>query len=305
MEMNGITLFIFGGVAEMGDEPPSAGTEFWMAVVGPFSSLLLGLAFRLGAIAAQDASVPVAAVLRQLSFMNILLAIFNLLPGFPLDGGRILRAALWGWRKSLRWATRVASRVGSIFGILLMILGVGVTLWFRDFMGIWWLLIGMFLHNAAQMSYRQVIVRQALEGEPVLRFMQQDPVTVAPETTIDRLVDDYVYRHMYKMYPVVEPGGELRGCINTRQVKELPREEWPVRHVSELMEPCSNKNSVSPYTDALRALTLMNRGRKSRLLVVDGGRLVGVLALKDLLRFLSLKIDLEEGGKDAVQQGTA
>lgn len=295
MHMRGITLFVFGGVAEMAEEPPNARAEFWMAVVGPIASLLLSGMFLLLSRFAVMASLgaPIAGVTRYLAFINLVLALFNMIPGFPLDGGRILRAVLWGWKRNLRWATRQASRVGSLFGMALMGLGVLAALRGSVLSGVWYLLLGMFLRNAAQNSYSQLLVRRALEGEPVSRFMNPNPVTVEPETRIDRFVDEYVYRHMFKMFPVVDAAGRLWGCITTRHVRQLDREAWSGRRVADLQEPCSQANTVAPQTDALLALALMNRTRTSRLLVVEAGRLVGVVALKDLLGFLSLKTDLE------------
>lgn len=297
MHMRGITLFVFGGVAEMSEEPPNARAEFWMAVVGPLASLALSAAFLLVSrfAAAASLGIPVTGVAKYLAFINLVLAVFNLIPGFPLDGGRILRAALWGWKHDLRWATRQASRVGGLFGLLLMGLGVFSALRGSVLGGVWYLLLGMFLRNAAQSSYSQLLVRRALEGEAVRRFMNANPVTVPPETPIDRFVDEYVYRHMFKMFPVVDAGGRLWGCITTRHVRDTERASWPHRRVADLLEPCSPQNTVTPGTDAMLALALMHRARVSRLLVVEGGRLAGVVALKDLLGFLSLKADLEDG----------
>jgi CBS domain-containing protein len=274
-----------------------------MAIVGPLSSLLLAGLFWGAAQVGSSLGPAVTGVLLYLATINVVLAVFNLIPGFPLDGGRVLRAVLWGLTKNLRRATRIASQVGAGFGILLIAWGALTTLRGNVMGGVWFFLIGMFLRNAAQLSYRQLVVRRALEGEPVHRFMQPRPVTVTPDLGIDRLVDDYVYRYLYKMYPVVDSEGVLRGCISTRHIKDLPRQDWPARRVGELMEPCTSDNSVSPLSDAMQALTLMNRTKTSRLLVVDGGRLMGVLALKDLLRFLSLKMDLEENDRRPPPQG--
>jgi len=298
IEMSGITLFIFGGVAEMTEEPPNARAEFLMAAVGPLSSLGLAAGFwALTNLGRQSGwGVPVTGLTHTLAFLNASIAAFNLVPGFPLDGGRILRAALWGWKKNLRWATRWAARMGTLFAYVLIAWGVFLALVTQNAAGLWYALIGMFLRGAARSSYRQLLLRRALEGEPVRRFMQDSPTTVPPEATLAELVDQYVYRYMYKMYPVVAGSGVLCGCVTTHHVKQIPREEWRVRRVGEIMQPCSTRNSVSPDTDALVALQLMNHYKSSRLLVVEGGRLAGILALKDLLRFLSLKVALEGDG---------
>ncbi len=288
-----ITLFIFGGVADMEDEPHTAGAEFLMAVAGPATSVLLaGLLYGIVKTVPAGDGTPLFTVLRYLAWLNGVLAIFNMLPAFPLDGGRVLRAGLWAWRGNVRWATHIASQIGSGFGLALIILGV-LSLFGRDVIGgLWWFMIGMFMRTASQMSYKHLLVRRALEGESVSRFMQTDLVTVGPGITIRELVEDYVYRYHYKMYPVVVHD-RLMGCVSTREIKEVPREDWPIVTVGELMGECSTANSVRPDEDAMKALSSMNRTGNSRLLVVDGGRLVGLVTLKDLLAFLSLKMDLE------------
>jgi Zn-dependent protease len=295
MQMKGITLFIFGGVAEMGDEPPTAKAEFMMAIVGPLSSLVIGgvcyLIYRGGQSAGWH--TPVTAVIYYLFYINIILAAFNLLPAFPLDGGRVLRAILWGAKNNLRWATRVSSAIGTAFGLGLIFLGVLRFVGGDVIGGVWMFLIGMFLRSAAQMSYQQLLVRTALEGEPVRRFMTADPVTVPDSITVAELVENYIYKYHHKMFPVMA-GEKLVGCITTRQVKEIPREDWGRETIREAASPCSAENTISPGTDAVKALAMMNQSGVSRLLVVDNGRLVGLVTLKDLLDFFSLKVELEE-----------
>lgn len=295
MEMKGITLFIFGGVAEMTEEPASSKAEFMMAIVGPLSSFAIGIIFyglfRAGATAGWPEAIN--GVLAYLGWINGLLGAFNLIPAFPLDGGRVLRSILWGIKGNLRWATRITSWIGSTFGILLILYGAYNVLRGNFIGGMWWFLIGLFLRGAAQMSYKQLITRKALEGESVERFMSKNPVTVAPTTPVDQLVEDYVYRYHYKFYPVVENGDNLVGCVTTKEVREIPKEEWSNRTVRELVSKCSTENTVAPDTDAMQALSTMNRTKASRLMVVEAGRLVGVIALKDMLEFLSNKVDLE------------
>jgi Zn-dependent protease/CBS domain-containing protein len=293
--MRGITLFIFGGVAEMGEEPPSAKAEFAMAVAGPISSIVIGLVFSFVYAQGKHGGwpVPLNGILQYLAWINLLLAGFNLLPAFPLDGGRILRSILWSVKKNLRWATRVSSRIGSGFGILLIILGVFQFFRGNFIGGIWWFLIGMFLQNAARMSYQQLLLRKALEGEPVRKFMQPNPVTVSPDISVQQLVQDYIYKYHFKMFPVVKDSDKLFGCITTKQVKEIPREQWPVRTVGELATQCSRENTIAPQADAMRALSMMSRTSASRLLVVEGDHLLGIIALKDMLKFFSIKVELE------------
>ncbi|MEJ2670767.1 MAG: site-2 protease family protein, partial [Deltaproteobacteria bacterium] len=290
MPMKGITLFIFGGVAEMGDEPPTAKAEFFMAIVGPLSSIAIGAVFygiyRIGA--SSGWTDPVNAVIYYLAYINGILAAFNLLPAFPLDGGRVLRSILWGAKGNLRWATRVSSTIGSAFGIGLIVLGIFQFIYGNIIGGVWMFLIGMFLRHAAQMSYQQLLVRKALEGESVRRFMNTNPVAVQDSITVEQLVEDYIYKYHYKMFPVMS-GDKLVGCITTKQVKEIPREAWNHETIREAASACSQANTVSPDTDAVKTLAMMTQSGVSRMLVVEGGRLLGVVTLKDLLDFFSLK----------------
>jgi CBS-domain-containing membrane protein len=173
-----------------------------------------------------------------------------------------------------------------------MILSV-LQLFSGNFVGaVWWFLIGMFLRSASQMSYRQVVVRAALEGEPVRRLMTPDPVTVPPDITIRELVDDYIYRHHHKMFPVVGDSQRLLGCVGASQIRTIPREEWSQRHVEDVVQPCAAENTVTPDTDALKLLSLMSRTGTSRVMVVEQGRLLAVVTLRDLLQFISSKLNL-------------
>jgi Zn-dependent protease len=294
LSIKGITLFIFGGVAEMEEEPDSAKTEFLMAIAGPLASLALAAVFHGLTLAGAARGVPVSVlgVSGYLAFINVVLAVFNLVPAFPLDGGRALRAALWFWKGDLRWATRFASRSGEVFGIVLICLGV-LSVLTGDFIGGMWLsLIGLFLRGAASASYYQLMTRRVFEGEPVSRFMTLDPVTVPPWLSVERLVEDYIYGYHYDLFPVVEEGN-LIGLVSTRQVREVPRPDWGVARVADILVPCGPDNTIGPRADAVKALSIMRRSGNSRLMVAEDGRLLGVIALKDLLAFLGLKMDLE------------
>ena len=294
--MKGITLFIFGGVAEMDEEPPSAKAEFMMAIAGPLSSILIALIFYGIHAAGKQAGLaePITGVVGYLAMINGILAGFNLLPAFPLDGGRVLRSILWGAKKNLRWATYISSRIGSGFGIFLIILGF-IQVFRGNFIGgMWWFLIGMFLQGAAKASYQQLITRKALEGEPISRFMETAFVTVSPSASLEQLVEDYIYKYHFKMFPVVEDSDRLLGCVTTKQIKEIPRDEWRQKTVGEIAAQCSPENTIEPQADAMKALSVMNRTGNSRLMAVEGGRLIGIIALKDLLELLSLKVELED-----------
>lgn len=294
LPIRGITLFIFGGVAEMEEEPKDAKTEFLMAIAGPIASLLLTLVFGLCATISINfgATAAVSGIFSYLSLINGVLAVFNLVPAFPLDGGRVLRAALWRWKGDVRWATRIAARAGSGFGLVLIILGVLNILSGNFVGGMWWFLIGMFLIGAARGSYIQLQTRRAFEGETVARFMTESPVTVPPELSVAQLVDDYVYTYGHDMFPVLA-SGQLLGSVTIHDVKALPREKWASTQIGEIMTPRSETNTIGPREDALKALSLMQRGGRSRLMVADGSRLIGIVVLKDMLKLMSLKLDLE------------
>ena len=297
--MKGITLFIFGGMAEMTDEPTSPRAEFMMALVGPLSSLAIGFVFYLLLVMGKQVEwpKPVNGILGYLAFINGLLAAFNTIPAFPLDGGRILRSILWGWKKNIRWATKLSSRIGTGFGILLIVFGFFNVLRGNFIGGMWWFLIGMFIHGAAKMSYQQLVTRKALEGEKVSRFMKENPVTVSPSLTVDKLVEDYIYEHHFKMFPIVGDNDQLEGCVTTKEVKGVPREEWGNRTVRDIATPCTEQNTIHGEEDAMKALSRMNQTGSSRLMVVNDSQLAGVIALKDMMKFLSLKVELDESEK--------
>jgi Zn-dependent protease/CBS domain-containing protein len=294
LAMKGITLFVFGGIAEMEHEPPSAKAEFLMAIAGPIASVSVGFVFYLLYLIGRGAwPVEALGVVGYLCWINWVLAGFNLIPAFPLDGGRVLRSALWHWKGDLTQATRTASAVGSSFAVVLMVLGV-LQLFTGNFVGaVWWFVIGMFLRSVSQASYQQVLMKSTLEGEPVWRFMRTNPDTVTPEISIEDLVNEHIYRHHHRMFPVVSGSHRLAGCVTTDRVKTVPREEWARHRVAEILTPCSDENTIRPDTDSIKALTMMNRTGNSRLLVVEGDRLLAVVTLRDLLSFLSAKLELE------------
>jgi Zn-dependent protease/predicted transcriptional regulator len=298
LPMKGITLFIFGGVAEMNKEPENAKSEFFMAIIGPLSSVFLAGIFFLIYTAGKTVNWPgpVNNVLVYLSWLNIILAGFNMVPAFPLDGGRVLRSILWYAKGNLRWATRIASGLGSGFGLLLMILGIINFIGGNFIGGLWYFLIGMFIRGASQMSYRQMLIKNTLMGEPISRFMVDEVVTAPSSITVFDLIENYFYKYHYKMFPVSE-NGLLKGCVTTKQIKEIPKEQWATRKVSDIIQPCSGENTISPKADAMKALSLMNNTGNSRLMVVEGNKLLGVISLKDMLKFMALKLDLEAGEK--------
>lgn len=295
LPMKGITLFLFGGISEMMEEPSNPKTEFLMAAAGPASSIVLGFCFYLLFDWGKDAGWPgaVLGIVGYLAFINWVLAGFNLLPAFPLDGGRMLRSALWRWKKDLLWATRTATGFGSGFGIALMFLGI-LSLFTGNLVGgIWYFIIGIFLRSAAQSTYRQLLMRDTLEGKRVRDLMRPNPVTAPASISVRDLVENYMYKYHFKMFPVVQDE-RVVGCISSRRIKEIPREDWDSLSVSAALDACSGENTISPQVEASKALSVMNRTGNSRLLVVEGEHLEGVITLKDILGSLSIREELKD-----------
>ena len=308
MQIPRITLFIFGGMAHLEDEPRTWRVEFWMAIVGPVTSLLLGLLFlwagNLAAggldLAADDPEEmlaglgPVATLLLWLGPVNIILAVFNLVPGFPLDGGRVMRAVLWGVTGDLRKATRWASNAGRafawfliacgismIFGVQLPIFGTGLV------SGLWLALIGWFLHNAAVMSYRQLLIERSLKGKRVADLMLRDVQTASPELSIRDFVDDYVMGRDQRAWPLTD-GNRLVGLVCLEDVRRRPRQDWANTLLREIMTPAERLATVAPDEDAMQAMKLISRQNVNQLPVVENGRLRGLIRREDILRWLSL-----------------
>lgn len=294
--IRGITLFIFGGVAELDREPPTAKAEFWVAIAGPIMSVLISvIATALWWVTGRAGAPPaIVAILGYLGWINMLLVAFNMIPAFPLDGGRVLRSILWAIRGNLRWATKVTSTIGAAFGLVLIGLGLLAMLNGYLYNGLWTALIGMFLRGAASASYQQLLVRRALEGESVSRLMSADPVTAPPDVTLREFVEDYVYQHHFKMFPIVEDDGRLLGCLSIDRVKKVPRDEWDTTTVRHVTDPCSGGNSIEPEADAMQALSRMQRLRVSRLMVVEDDRVVGIFSIRDVMKLMELRVELDD-----------
>ncbi len=294
LPITGVTLFLFGGVAQLSEEPKDPRTELLVALAGPLASVAIGavcLAFaRVGLLLSWPA--PVTSVAEYLALLNIVLVVFNMMPAFPLDGGRVLRAVIWQARGDLRGATRIASASGALFGGALMILGLLSILGGGVVGGVWFAVIGLFLRSSAKTAYRQLVLREILEGEPVERFLTSEVVTVPPDLTLRELVERVLYLHHFKAYPVVE-GARPLGIVGLDEVRGVAREEWDTLRVAEVMTPIGPDLTVAPDAEALDALDRMREGGLSRLLVVADGRLVGILSLRDLLEFLQIKLELE------------
>jgi len=301
--LRGITLFMFGGVAQLEGEPTSAGREFWMAIAGPIVSAVLACVFAGLAILGDYLGwiVPVEMVLWTLAGVNVTVLIFNLIPAFPLDGGRVLRSVLWAIMGSVRRATFWAATLGRAFAWFLIAAGFFMVINGNFLNGIWMGLIGFFLSNAASGSYRQILIREALQGEPVSRFMNRQPIVVPPGIDLRQWIEDYVYRFHFKLFPV-GIDGHVTGVISTRSLSRYPRTDWERHTVSDAMDRDIARITIHNDADAFAALERMQRTGSTRLLVLDDhGELTGIISLKDLLRFLELKLELERDEKGRPQ----
>jgi Zn-dependent protease len=294
MHISGITLFLFGGVAQLGEEPPTPATEFQVAIAGPVASALIALAaWGLAALGRAAAwPDPAVGVLDYVAAVNFVLVAFNAVPAFPLDGGRVLRSALWRLRGDLRWATRVASTVGGGFGALLVALGILSAFTGSVLGGVWFALIGLFVRGAALGGYRQLVLRQVLEGEPAARFADKSITPVSPWLSIQELVEGHVYRGRAHAYSVAE-NGRLLGMITTSDLRSVPRDRWHHMRVRDLMVAPSSENSITPDVDAMTAFRKMTSSGRPRLMVTDRDGRVGILTLKDLLEVAEIMLEME------------
>lgn len=286
----GITLFVFGGVARMKSEPGSPQDELKMALAGPLFSLVAAAFFWL-VWGAQFLPQVWNQLFFYLAAANLVVALFNLVPAFPTDGGRALRAVVWAWTGNLQAATRVAAGFGQAFGWLLVFYGVFLIL-MRQWGGIWYALIGLFLQNAAQSAVQQAHWQRAMSGLLVRDLMNRNPVALSPEATVDEAVHDYFLREPVEALPVAQDG-QVLGVLNVSDLREVDRAEWGVRTVGQIMNPIPERCYVAPDADAWEALTSAGEGCESPLIVVEDGKLVGTLTQETLARQIRLRMQIK------------
>lgn len=294
LEIPEITLFIFGGVAKMGEEPKDPRVELQVAIVGPLCSFVLALIFGLAkGVLGGFASPLTVAVAGYLTWINLALGFFNLIPGFPLDGGRVLRALLWWRTGSQTYATKVASDIGKGFAVALMLLGALQIFAGALINGLWLLFIGMFLRSMSAQGYEELVIRKALESVPLKEVMVREVVTVPPDLSVSRLVQDYILRYGYRGFPVAE-GGRIVGVVSLNEVREIPRPQQDEVRVRDIMLPLSDDLIIDPEATLAQALTRMLKAGEERLLVMADGRLAGLITKTGLLRFVQIKQVLGE-----------
>jgi Zn-dependent protease/CBS domain-containing protein len=301
-----ITLFLFGGASNIEREPDSPKTEFLMAIIGPGVSIVLGVIFLLAglmmasepgeAIASPVETFsrlsPLATLLLWLGPVNIFIGLFNLIPAFPLDGGRILRAGIWVATKNLRKATRWAAGMGALIGWLFIVAGLGMALGASVLLfapgvvnGVWLAFIGWFLSDAAIQSYRQTVIQDLLDDVPVALLMRSDAPVTPPDLPVSSLVYDFIMKTGESALPVVE-GDRIVGMVSLKDVRKVPREAWDTTAVSQIMTRADQLAVVTPQENAGEALNRLERRNVRQAPVVQDGRLVGLLRRRDITRWL-------------------
>ncbi len=296
LPVRGITLFALGGVAQIEKDAATPGKEFWMAIAGPAASVVIGLLCRAGAAAAgwtEPNAVPtaLAAVLGWLAYINVALAVFNLLPGFPLDGGRVLRSVVWAITHDADRATRIAARTGQVVAFVFIGIGLYALLARGDFGGLWIAFIGWFLLEAAQSYVLQSRIHSALDGLRVADVMVRDCAAVEGSTTLQRFVNDQLLRVVSRCF-AVNRDDHIVGLITPDDVKHVEPDRWDEMTVAETMRPIQTLHPVPPDVSASDALELMGREHISQLPVVADGRLQGVVTLSYLMRLLQVRRQL-------------
>jgi Zn-dependent protease/CBS domain-containing protein len=296
VEVEGITLFIFGGMARTRSDPRTPGDEFFIAGVGPLTSLLLAAGlYGVARIApALSLGLPVVAVAEYLAWLNLLLALFNLFPGFPLDGGRLLRATLWKLSGNLIAATRASTLAGRFLGW--SILGFGVWLLvMRGVLvgGLWFIFIGWFLAQAAQSSFQQVLLQELLSPLSARQAMSWNPETVDPEISLEALIHEHFLQGPYNSFPVTR-NGQILGLVTLAQVKGIPRDSWGSLRVEEVMTPRDQTLVVDPDLPMMTVMEEMRRTGARRALVARNLELVGILSASDLARWMERATLVEE-----------
>lgn len=283
-----ITLFIFGGVSQIAEEPDEPKVELRIALAGPLTSIVLGGIFwAIGQTLPATYEVIIAIVF-WLAWINLLLGVFNLIPGFPLDGGRVLRSLLWWRTGNLRRATKTASNIGR--GVGFLFISGGVWLIFGGFWinGIWIAFIGWFLQNAAAGSYQQLAVQEMLKDHTASEIIDRNCLLLPPDTTIEKLVNEYILPTGQHCFVVAE-GGHPRGFVSLQNIKTVPHELWPSKLVREVMTPLNKLNWVRPDENLARVMSTLSRHDLSQLPVVEDGNIVGIVTQERLLAFINTR----------------
>ena len=286
-----ITLYVFGGASALTSEPKSARDEFWIAIVGPLTSLGAAVLFGLIWLAARAAEVrPVYVIAGYLAYINLVLAIFNMLPGFPLDGGRVLRAAAWGAKRNMLAATKLASTAGRVVAGLLIVIGLATLFAGRSLSGFWFIFLGWFLWNAAETSYHQLLIQTTLHGLTIGPLVDRNVTRVPPDCTLQQLADEYVLGRNQRVFFVTPAeNGDILGLISLTDLRKAPREEWERVSVYRAMTPRDRLVTVTPATEAMEALRLMAEHNVNQLPVISSGEAIGLLTRAALVQAIQFR----------------
>ncbi len=292
LPIGGITLFIFGGVAELRQEPKTPRSEFWVAIVGPVASMAIAAVCYLAGVELDAVGLKVpASVFAFLAVTNTILALFNLVPAFPLDGGRILRSILWWRTGNLRRATRIAAMFGSIFGIVLVLIGLAQIVSGNVLGGTWQLLIGVFLAATASQSRGQTDTSENLKAASVADLMDRAPLSVGPDITVDNLVKDFVYR-LNRKFIIVAEAGQAFGYIGPEQIRRVLQSQWSDTFVRAIAARFTHDTVVSPSAPALEALRKLQANGIGNLAVLEGSKLVGTVSEANFINYLNVREEL-------------
>ena len=290
LPVRAINLFIFGGVAELTQEPRSAGAEFRIAIAGPLASL--GLAGLFGGLYLLDQQIPLlAAPSLWLARINLLLAVFNMIPGFPLDGGRILRAAIWWKTDNLQKATKAAGISGQLVAYGFIVVGVFIAFSGNFFNGLWLIFIGWFLQNAAASSLTQSQIQETLRGITVTQAMQREFPRVSGLTPISQLVEQDIIKGGHRSF-LVEEDGRVRGMLTLSDIRAIPERKWRLMTAQQVMQPFERLVKVEPTTELMAALELMEEAKVSQLPVVADNQILGLLSRDSITNYLRLRTEL-------------
>jgi Zn-dependent protease len=279
-----ITLFIFGGVAQITSEPPTAMSEFWIAIAGPVVSFILAGFFALFELAVSSLT-PLFALMKYLAYINGTLGLFNLIPGFPLDGGRVFRAIVWGTSGDFRKATRIASGVGRVIAYLFILVGVYFIFSGNFAGGIWIAFIGWFLENAAQSQVQQMAIRDLLAGRKVSQAMSQNYTIISPSITLQSLADTHILGEGRRFF-IVKDEYSVRGVLTLQTIREIPRDRWPSTSAEQAMIQAGDMQWVRPDTELWNALERMDQNGVNQLPVIEDDQIVGLLTRENVISFL-------------------
>jgi Zn-dependent protease/predicted transcriptional regulator len=285
-----ITLFLFGGMAQIEKEPETPYSEFIMAIAGPVASFVLAGIFGVIWFFTRDIR-PMAIPVGYLAVINLVLGIFNMLPGYPLDGGRVLRSIIWKVTGNLKRATLIASTAGRVLGFMIIAGGIYFIFTGNFLNGIWLSFIGWFLQSSAQMGYRQLIIETSIKGIKVKDIINENIVYVLKDITLQGLVNDYFMKYRFGRFPVIEDEEtqKLIGIISLHDIKEVPREEWPEVKAGDIVKPVSDSEKLSLSTSVSDAIKKMGKNNLSHLVVMSGGKLRGIITKSDVMRFINIR----------------